>query len=307
MNRTFDPVQLGSIELFLKAAEAENFSSAAEALGVTPAAISRSIARLEDRLAVRLFARTTRRVSLTDDGRVYAEQCRQALAQLQEAERVLSGRQSIPSGDLRISLPTTYAHHRVLPLLPEFMQRYPDISIELNIDNRNIDLVDSGYDLAIRLGEPEESRLIARKLEAASLGVYASPSYFKAAGTLKSLADLRKHACIQFVMPSTGKIMPWSFAEKGQPIDIRLSAAVRCSHDVLGCVSYAAAGGGLCQTYDFIVADRVRRGELVEVLQKFRGRTRPFYILYPQNRHLSAKVRVFVDFLLAAIKSDPRR
>jgi DNA-binding transcriptional LysR family regulator len=303
MNRTFDPVQLGSIELFLKAAETENFSSAAEALGVTPAAISRSIARLEDRLGVRLFARTTRQVSLTDDGRVYAEQCRQALAQLQEAERVLSGRQSVASGDLRISLPTTYAHHRVLPLLPEFMRRYPKMSIELNIDNRNIDLVDSGYDLAIRLGEPEESRLIARKLEAAALGVYASPAYLQAAGKPKSLADLNKHACIQFVMPSTGKIMPWSFVEKGQPIEVRLSAAVRCSHDVLGCVSYAAAGGGLCQTYNFIVADRVRRGELLEVLKNFRGRTRPFYLLYPQNRHLSAKVRVFVDYLLAATKS----
>jgi DNA-binding transcriptional LysR family regulator len=307
MTRAFDPIQLGSIELFLMAAETESFSGAAEALGVTPAAVSRSIARLEERVGVRLFVRTTRRVRLTDDGRVYADQCRQALSQLREAERVLSGRQSEPTGDLRISVPTTYGHHRVLPLLPEFVRRYPKISVEVNIDNRNIDLIETNFDLAIRLGEPEESRLIARKLEDAALGVYAAPSYLKMAGTPKTLADLAAHSCIDFILPSSGKSVPWRFLDKGKPLEHRVKAQVRCSQDVLGCVSFAAAGGGLYQTYDFIAADRVRSGALIEVLKPYKGRSRPFNLLYPQNRHLSAKVRVFVDFLLAEISKPKSR
>jgi DNA-binding transcriptional LysR family regulator len=301
MRRAFDPVQLGSIELFVKAAELESFSAAAAVMGVTPAAISRSVARLEERLSVQLFARTTRQVRLTDDGRVYADRCRNALAELQDAERILSGRQAEASGDLRISLPTTYAHHRILPLMPAFMARHPDISIEVNIDNRNIDLIESGYDLAIRLGDPDENRLIARKLEDAALGVFAAPSYLAAAGTPHKLIDLAKHRCIDFVMPSTGKPLPWRFVEEGKAVAFKVNAQLRCSHDVLGCISYAAAGGGLYQTYDFIAAERVRTGELVEVLKPWRGAHRPFYLIYPQNRHLSSKVRVFIDYVLSAL------
>jgi DNA-binding transcriptional LysR family regulator len=304
MSRINSPVQLGSIELFLKAADSESFTGAAEALGLTPAAVSRSVARLEERLGVRLFVRTTRQVNLTDDGRIYAEQCRQALTQLHEAESSLGGRQRTPSGDLRVSVPTTYGHHRIVPILPLFMAAHPKITIELNIDNRNIDLTESGYDLAVRLGVPEESRMIARKLEDAKLGVYAAPQYLAAAGTPRSLADLSQHDCIQFVMPSSGKPMPWIFVEKGFDIELKVSGQARFSHDVLGCVGYAVAGGGLYQTYDFIVAGHLRRGELVEVLQNNCGRSRPFYLLYPQNRHLSAKVRVFIDFLLANVASS---
>lgn len=300
MNRTFDPVQLGSIELFCKAAELGSFTAAAEALGLTPAAVSRSISRLESRLDVRLFVRTTRQIRLTDDGEVYRTQCQQALEQIADAERAITGNQQAPSGVLRISVPTTYAHYRLLALLPKFSEAFPMIDIELDISNRNIDFVEDGYDLAIRLGEPRDSRVIARKLEDATVGVFASPAYLKRHGTPKSLEDLRKHDCIQFVLPSTGRPVPWIFRDKsGNDIDFTFHGRQRVHGDVLGCINLARAGGGVCQSYHFIATEALARGELVEVLRSAGGRSRPFSILYPQNRHMSARVRAFVDFVTA--------
>ena len=162
MQRQFDDLQLGSIELFCLAAEAGSFTAAALVAGVTPAAVSRSVSRMEERLGVRLFARTTRSVKLTDSGRRYYEECRQALAQLVEAQREVMGQQQVPSGTLRISIPTTYAHHRILPLLPEFRARYPAVKVESHISNRNIDFVGEGYDMAIRVRAIPDSGLIAR-------------------------------------------------------------------------------------------------------------------------------------------------
>lgn len=291
-------VQIASIQLFCKAAELGSFSMAAEAIGVTPAAVSRSVGRVEERLGVRLFARSTRKLRLTEDGQLYYEQCRQALTQIEDVERAITGRQSVPVGHLRISMPTTYAHFRLLPLLPLFTAAYPKISVEVDISNRNIDFVEEGFDLAIRLGTPKDSRLVARKLEDASMGVFAAPQYLQQRGAPKELDKLQEHDSIQFVLPSTGRVMPWLFKQDGDDVDYSADSRVRCTGDVLGCVTYAKAGGGLFQTYHFIVAEELRQGNLVEVLKDFAGRSRPFSILYPQNRHLSVKVRAFVEFMV---------
>lgn len=301
MSRSFDPVQLGSIELFCKAAELGGFTAAAEALGVTPAAVSRAIGRIEERLGVRLFVRSTRRMRLTDDGQLYHEQCRQALAQIEEAERAITGHQTVPAGVLRISVPTTYGHSRVMPLLPAFRARYPAVSVEVEVSNRNIDFVEQGFDLAIRLGAPPDSRLVARKLEDASMGVFASPDYLSRHGEPRTLDELQQHTSAQFVRPSTGRVMPWVFRRDGADIELQLDSPVRVLEDVLGCVTFARAGGGLVQIYHFVVAEQLARGELVEVLRPYAGRSRPFSILYPHNRHLSARVRAFVDFMLQAV------
>jgi DNA-binding transcriptional LysR family regulator len=303
MSRIFEPVQLGSIESFCRAAEVGSFTAAAEALGITPAAVSRSVGRLETRLGVRLFARSTRSIRLTEDGRAYHEQCRQALAQIEDAERTITGRQAVASGLLRISVPTTYAHYRLMPVLPKFTARFPNIQLEINISNRNIDFIEEGYDLAIRLGVPQDSRLVARKLEDATLGVFAAPSYLRRKGTPKRLDDLEQHACIAFVMPSTGRALRWIFRDRAEDIELGFDSQVRVHEDVLGGLSYACAGGGLFQIYHFIAQGAVRRGELVEVLKPYAGRTRPFSILYPQNRHLSARLRALVDFLVREIES----
>lgn len=307
MSRSFDPMQLGSIELFCKAAELSSFTAAAQALGITPAAVSRSVARLEARLGARLFVRSTRQIRLTDDGRSYFEQCEQALAQIEQAGRVVSGRQSEPSGTLRISVPTTYAHHRLFPLLPAFNAAFPKLKLEISVSNRNIDFVEEGFDLAIRLGAPADSRLVARPLEEATLGVFASPAYLKQRGTPATLADLRQHDCIPFVLPRTGRAVAWLFREHGVDIERAVDGPVRVLDDVLGCVSHARAGGGLCQIYHFIAEGAVRSGELKEVLKPFGGRSRPFTILYPHNRHVAPRVRAFVDFVVARLSGKAQR
>lgn len=292
---------MNSIEMFCKAASLGSFTAAAELLGVTPAAVSRSVMRLEERLGLRLFARTTRKIKLTVDGRLYFEQCRQALDQIEEVERVITGNQEIPRGTLRVSVPTTYGHFRVLPLLPLYLDSYPEICVEIDVSNRNIDFVEEGFDLAIRLGNPSDSRLVARKLEDASLGVFASPKYLEQAGTPSTLEDLSNHRCIQFVLPSTGRPMPWIFKNQGKDVEYPFDSRVRCQEDVLACVTLAKHGGGLCQIYHFIVDKNEKNGELVEVLKPYSGRTRQFSILYPHNRHLSSKVRSFVDFIIKYI------
>lgn len=301
--RTFDPVQLGSIEQFCKAAELGSFTAAAEFLGLTPASVSRSISRLEERLGIRLFSRTTRRIRLTGEGELYWQECQRALEQIAEVERAITGNQKVPSGTLRISVGTLYANHRLLPVLPRFTAAYPQIDLELNISNRVVDFVDEGYDLAIRLGIPRDSRLIAHKLEDASVGIFATPEYLVRRGTPQTLDDLAGHDCIQFVIPSTGRAMPWIFRDHdGKEIDFTFRSRLRVHDDAMGCISWAAAGGGLFQIYHFIADAAVRRGELLEVLQAYSGRSRQFSILYPQNRHLSARVRAFVDFMLATVR-----
>lgn len=299
------PVQMNSIELFCKAASLGSFTAAAELLGVTPAAVSRSVMRLEERLGVRLFARTTRKIKLTVDGRLYFEQCRQALNQIEEVERVITGNRQIPRGTLRISVPTTYGHFRVLPLLPLYLETHPEICIEIDVSNRNIDFVGEGFDLAIRLGNHTDSRLVARKLEDASLGVFASPEYLERTGAPITLEDLPNHRCIQFILPSTGRPMPWLFKDQGKDVEYPFDSRMRCQEDVLACVTLARHGGGLFQIYHFIVDKNEKNGELVEVLKPYSGRTRQFSILYPQNRHLSSKVRSFVDFMRNHIGTPP--
>ncbi|WP_295999446.1 LysR family transcriptional regulator [Rugamonas sp.] len=298
MQRNFDNVLLGSIELFCFAAELGNFTAAANAAGVTPAAVSRSISRLEERLGVRLFVRTTRQIRLTDSGRVYFDQCRQALGQLVDAEREITGGQTTPSGMLRISMPTTYGHYRVLPLLAEFRGRYPDVQVEIHLSNRNIDFADEGYDLAIRVRNPADSNLIARKLEDAELVLVATPGYLKRAGIPTTPEQLLQHDCIQFELPSTGRRIPWPLQVDGEVVELATTGGYCCSDDVLGIVTLARSGAGVVQTYRYIVAEDIRRGELVELMPQFGGTSRPFILLYPHARHLSQRVRAFVDFLV---------
>ena len=298
MKRQFDDLQLGSIELFCLAAELGSFSAAAVAAGVTPPAVSRTVFRLEERLGVRLFDRTTRQVRLTEAGRLYFEQSRRALAQLVEAERLVGGQQTSPAGLLRISLPTPYAHYRVLPILPAFRAMYPDVEIDVHISNRNVDLADDAYDLAVRGRAPDDSNLIARKLEDAEMVVVATPDYLRSAGTPGTLDDLLRHECIQFVRPSSGRKIPWTFQVDGEETDVPTSGAYSTSEDALGGVTLARGGAGLFQTYRFVVEQDLRNGTLVEVLQAYGGSTRPFVLLYPSARHVTRRVRAFVDFLM---------
>ena len=302
MQRQFGDLLLGSIELFCLAAESESFTIAAAAAGVNPAAVSRSVARLEARLGVRLFVRTTRQIRLTDAGRRYFEECRQALSQLAEAEREAMGQQVTPAGVLRISMPTPYGHHRVLPLLATFRARYPQVKIETHLSNRNIDFAEEGFDLAIRGRAPRDSNLIARKLEDAELVVIASPAYLRRAGRLETPDDLAHHDCIQFELPSNGRHVPWTFKQGHETVEVMTSGAYATSGDALAGVTLARHGAGLFQTYRFLVEEDLAAGTLQAMLPAFGGCTRPFMLLYPHNRHLSTRVRSFVEFLVEQVR-----
>ena len=299
MQRQFDDLLLGSIELFCLAAELGSFTLAATAASVTPAAVSRSVARLEKRLGARLFVRTTRQIRLTDLGKRYFEQCRQALGQLADAEREATGQQTTPAGVLRISMPTPYGHYRVLPLLADFRERYPDVTVETHLSNRNIDFADEGYDLAIRGRAPQDSGLIARKLEDSELVVVASPAYLRrAVARLDTPDDLINHDCIQFELPSTGRNLAWDFKRDGESVEMVTRGGYGSSGDALAGVTLARYGAGVFQTYRFIVEKDIADGTLKELLKPYGGCSRPFILLYPHSRHLSSRVRSFVDFLM---------
>lgn len=303
MAREFGDVMLGSIELFCLAAEAESFTQAALQAGLTPAAVSRSVGRLEERLQVRLFVRSTRQIRLTEGGRAYFDHCRQALARLSEAERELTGAQSEPAGTVRISVPTTLGHYRVLPALAAFRARYPQVQVLVELSNRNVDFTAEGFDLAVRARVQADSGLIARKLLDAELVVVATPGYLRRAGRPASPKDLAAHECIQFMLPSTGQAVDWVFRRDGRDFEVRTQGGLHCAGDLLGVATLARHGAGLLQTYRFLVEDDLADGRLVEVLRKFAGPSRPFSIIYPAARHMPLRVRALIDHLIDQVGS----
>lgn len=286
---------LPNLATFCAAFELGSFSKAARRLGVTPQAASRSVARLEETLGVVLFRRTTRSLTPTDSARAYYQTARQALDLLARAETDLTQQDAVRSGVVRLSAPTTFGHHRLLPSLAAFRERYPAVELEIHIGNRNVDFAREGYDLAIRLGQIREHGLVARKLGDYAVGVYASPSYLARRGVPRSPTHLSHHDCIAFVMPSTGRLMPWSFVP--EPTTWTPRAPLRCSDDALATITLARAGLGLVQIYDFLVEKDVERGLLVEVLRDYRGKSRPFSLIYPQAPKPSAAARALIDYL----------
>ncbi|QSX40013.1 LysR family transcriptional regulator [Shewanella cyperi] len=299
--RQFGEVTLGTIELFCLCVQSGSFSAAAVKAGLTPPAVSRAIARLEQHLGAKLFARTTRRFSLTDAGQRYYHHCRLALAQLGEAERELAGEQQTPSGTVRISIPTPLGQLRVLPSLPLFQARYPEVQLEVQLSNRNVDFIADGFDLAIRVRTPPESELIARPLGIGTLVVVAAPGYLERCGIPESPADLAGHDCIQFLLPSSGQPVPWRFVQGGKEVEIATRGSISITDDLLGCVTLARHGAGLLQTYRFLVEDDLACGNLLEVLPGFAGAGRPMSLLYPRNTHLPLRTRVFIDFLMEQV------
>jgi len=295
MGRKFD--YLGDVEVFIAVVEHGSFTGAAVALSTTPSVLSRAVTRLEARLGRQLLQRTTRRVGLTEAGRVYLEQARSAFSLLDDAERVGRGQEGDLTGRVRMSVPTTYAHYRLPPLLARFTQQYPRVQVELNITNRNVDLIAEGFDLAIRLGQLPDSGLVARKLEDAALLLVASPGYLHRRGKPQTLEALQRHQCLPFIMPRTGRIAPWVFHDEGRDIDWMPGSTIEISDDVLGVVSLAEQGIGICQSYEFIVRDRIQGGQLVEVLPHLRGRSRPFSVLFAPHRRQSAATRAMIDLL----------
>jgi len=287
---------LPNVEAFCRTFEAGSFTRAARLLGVTPQATSRSVARLEAALGVTLFRRTTRSLAPTDEARRYYERCARALAALADGEREIASGRGEVRGRVRVSAPTTWGHHRLVPSLGAFRERFPGVEVDVEIANHVVDFVQGGHHLAIRMGTIRDRTLVARKLGDYPLGVFASPSYVARRGAPKTPDDLADHDCVVFLMPRTGRPLPWSF-EPG-PAASTPTAAVRAADDPLAAIGLARAGLGLVQTYDFLVEDDVARGLLVPVLAAFRGASRPFSVVHPKGTILSGAARALRAFLV---------
>lgn len=284
---------LSNLLAFCTSYELRSFSRAARLLGVTPQAASRSVGRLEQTLGVALFRRTTRAVTPTDAAATYYRIAKQAIELLRQAEQEAASPSG--AGRVRVSAPTTFAHHVLLPALSAFRAAKPEIEVDVDVSNRNVDFTAEGFDFAVRLGRIRERGFVTRQLGKAALGVFASPAYLARRSPPRSPDQLHQHACLTFIMPGTGRALPWTFATGPQAWTPQ--AGVRCAGDPLAVVSLARAGLGLVQTYDFVVARDLERGLLVEVLRDARGASRPFSVVYPEASKRSPAARALIDFV----------
>lgn len=296
MTRRFSHLQ--DVEVFLTVAASGSFTLAAVELSSTPSVLSRAVTRLEARLGTQLMRRTTRHLSLTGAGQAYLEQARTGFALFENAERAIQGQDGAVSGRVRLSVSTTYGHFRLPHKLARFAQQHPNVDVEVSISNRNVDLIAEGYDLAIRLGDLPNSGMVGRKLEDAALRLVASPDYLGRNGAPRSIADLANHTCLPFIVPSTGRPGQWIFRSDGNDVDWTPRGMLQVFDDVLGVVSMAEAGLGICQIYDFVVDERLARGSLVELLPDMAGRSRAFSLLFAPHRNLPIATRRLIDFLV---------
>ena len=275
---------------FVAVAETESFTAAGKRLGISTAQVSRQISALEERLSAKLFYRTTRKVSVTEVGGIYYQHCRQVMDGLADAERAITNLQSTPKGKLKITAPITYGERSVAPLVNDFVTQYPELEVQLVLSNQQIDLIDEGFDLAIRLGQLGDSTMIGKRLATRKQYVCAAPEYLSAFGAPHTLSELDRHNCL------SGTLDYWRFQEKGKARNIRVKGNFSCnSGPVL--VDAALKGMGIVQLPDYYVQEYINQGQLIELLPNYREPDDAVWALYPQNRHLSPKVRMLVDYL----------
>lgn len=288
--------RLLAMTVFANVVELGSFARAADKLGISTSAASRHVAELETHLQARLLHRTTRRLSLTEPGRAYHERCTQLLADLDEAERGAGAQASDPRGTIRLTCSLNFAVRHVAPAISAFTARHPNVRFDLSLSERIVDLVEEGFDLGIRIGAPGSQQLIARKIGETKLIACASPGYLKAHGTPRTPADLNRHNCLLYENLSPRDT--WTFRDRrGHDHTVRIAGNLHATHgDML--VAAAAQGMGIALEPDFIVQPELTAGRLVTVLDRYGARQSNIYAVYPSRRHLSAKVRVFVDFLV---------
>lgn len=278
------------ISEFVYVAEYESFTRAAKELGISIAQVSRQVSALEKRLNIKLFYRTTRKISLTEEGRVFYKHCRGVLDGLDAAEQAISSLQSTPQGKIKLTAPVTYGEQQLLPLINDFIVQYPDIEVTAFLSNQKVDLVEGGYDLAIRIGKLRDSTLMAKKLSHRTNFVCASPSYLDCYGAPQTLAELSTHNCL------LGSVDYWHFKEGERERNIRVSGRVRYNSGY-SLVDAALKGLGMVQLPDYYVQKYLESGRLISVLDDFREPEEGIWAVYPQNRHLSTKIQMLLQYL----------
>ena len=280
---------------FAKVVELGSFAAAADRLALSTSAVSRQVAELEAHLEVRLLNRTTRRLSLTEAGQAFYERCVQLLADLEETEAAVRSEAVVPKGTLRVTCGVTFGERHLAPAVAEFAGRHPQVAFDIDLSDRAVDLVEEGFDLAIRIGPVGAQALVARRIADTQLVCCAAPAYLASRPPLLTPDDLQQHACFAYTYAATASA--WTFeARDGTRHTPRISFRHRANNGRM-LAAMAVAGVGIALEPDFIVADEVRAGRLVRVLPDHQPPRSPISAVYPSRRHLSAKGRSFVDFL----------
>lgn len=292
---------LQTLIAFAQTARRGSFAAAARDLGGTPSTVAKAVARLEASLGVRLFHRTTRQVSLTPDGERLFGRCERVLAELDDLQAEAAGTRETVSGTLRLDAPITYGRKVLMPVLSELLRRHPALRLDLRLQDSHADLIRDGLDAAVRVGDLQDARLVARRFDDQVLVLVGSPAYFAARGRPERIDELAGHAAVVFRRPSSGRQRPWQFGRGRQAVSLLPAPAVEVN-DGEGMMAAALQGLGLAQLPDNIVAERLASGELVEVLAADRPATMPISLVVPTARLQPPRVRVLME-ALAAMKS----
>ena len=285
---------LSGFVVFVKVAETRSFVAAGKALGVSASAVGKRVARLESRLAVRLFHRSTRSITLTAEGALCLERSRRILAEIEATEAELSQASQAPRGKLRVSLPQVSS--MIVPLLSDFIGQYPQIELDLDFSDRMVDIVGEGFDVVLRAGEPSDSRLNARRLGDFRHVLVGSPAYFAEHGTPRHPRDLARHAGLHYRFLTTGKLQRWPLRRADNGADHEVPVSMVCNH-LETRICFAMRGHGIACLPDFTITQQLERGELVTVLDEHLDHGGCLYLLWPSGRQMSPKLRVFIDFM----------
>lgn len=293
---------LSGFTVFTKVVETGGFSAAARELNMSKSAVSKHIAKLEDRLGVLLLNRTTRKLSPTEIGTTFYERARRIVQDVEETEQAVSTMHTEPRGTLRLNVPMSFGYRHVAPAMADFIARYPDISIDMDLNDRVVDLLDEGYDVAVRIARLPDSTLIARKLAPFRLALCATTEYWKEHGVPTRPEDLQDHNCLMYSYLLNKN--EWPFQGPDGHISVRVSGNLRANNgDALRAA--ALGGAGVFLTPTFIVSEDLRNGRLKAELTEYMETDLAIYAVYPHNRYLSAKVRAFVDFLAERFGRKP--
>jgi LysR family transcriptional regulator for bpeEF and oprC len=292
-----------TMRAFTRVVELHSFTKAALSLNIPKATLSAQVAALEKRLNIKLLHRTTRNVNVTTDGKIYYERALRVLSDLEEAESSLSQLHVSYKGRLRVDVSATIAKEIILPALNEFIRKYPEIDLELGCTDRTVDLLEEGIDCAIRGGMPIDESLVARKLIETRRITCASPTYLEQNGTPTTLEELKKHSVVQYQSPRTGKILPFIYYFRG--IDTYIIGQRKLvTNDIGACVTASLANIGIVQMPYFSVRNHIENGSLIQILNNYPSEVAPIYAVYLQNKHLSANVRAFVDWVVALFSRE---
>jgi LysR family transcriptional regulator, regulator for bpeEF and oprC len=296
--------RLMALQAFARVVELGGFTKAGDSLHLPKTTVSDLVQSLEKHLGVRLLQRTTRRVTVTPDGAAFYERCAHILADLDEAEASVMQARVAPKGRLRVDMPSALARLFIIPRLPLFLARYPDLRLELGMGLRPADLLEEGIDCVVRLGEQPDSSLVARRVGTMTSLCCASPAYLREHGTPRRPEELSAHRCVNYVSNRTGRILDWEFARDGQKVRLTLDGVLAVNdHDayvVAGLMSF-----GIVKVANYLARPYLESGQLVQVLTDWTAEQLPISVMYPKSRHLSAKVRIFVDWVSELIQQDP--